>query len=162
LARNGDPAAILQTAIDCAETHRLGAVTGYLEALIDSDLVTDDEKRKISAVQLDVATLRQSMSDESTQSENDEDAIEEKCMDLADALREIRSDRLAYQKETAQLYYSSIRLYRAGRLQEARQGFQRVLRDESLPQVFEDTVRSYLQSIDQAIGEASPPARPSP
>lgn len=50
--------------------------------------------------------------------------------------------------EIAEVYYRSIRAYRNGQLEEAREGFLEVTKSDSIPQPIRDTAKSYLAQID--------------
>jgi hypothetical protein len=57
----------------------------------------------------------------------------------------------------AELYYRSIKLYHAGQVAEAREGFRQVLADSSIPRPMKETARTYLERIE---GNPAPPAQP--
>jgi len=57
----------------------------------------------------------------------------------------------------AELYYRSIKLYHAGQVAEAREGFRQVLADKSIPRPMKETAQSYLERIE---GNLAPPGQP--
>jgi len=59
-----------------------------------------------------------------------------------DALRAQRG------KEVADLYYRSVEAYHAGRLEEARAGFQKVIESGLIPPAMEETLKGYIKDID--------------
>jgi len=59
-----------------------------------------------------------------------------------DALRAQRG------KEVADLYYRSVDAYHAGRLEEARAGFQKVIESGLIPPAMEETLKGYIKDID--------------
>lgn len=64
-------------------------------------------------------------------------------------------DRLAKrQKETAELYYRSMELYREGELTRARDGFLKVLESGLIPAPMADTLRAYIADIDHRLARA--------
>ncbi|MBN1359022.1 MAG: hypothetical protein JW993_00440 [Sedimentisphaerales bacterium] len=54
-------------------------------------------------------------------------------------------------EEIARLYYQSMTFYRAGHLEEARAGFVEVLESGLIPPPMEETLKRYLQDIDQRL-----------
>jgi hypothetical protein len=57
------------------------------------------------------------------------------------------------------VYYRSMTFYRAGHLEEARAGFVEVLKSGLIPPPMEETLKRYLQDIDQRLKQA-PGGRP--
>jgi YVTN family beta-propeller protein len=53
----------------------------------------------------------------------------------------------------AELYYSSIALYRAGKLEKAREGLVKVLNSGSIPPVMVKTIKNYLADIDNTLSK---------
>jgi len=53
----------------------------------------------------------------------------------------------------AELYYSSIALYRAGQLEKAREGLVKVLNSGSIPPVMVKTIKNYLVDIDNTLAK---------
>jgi len=53
----------------------------------------------------------------------------------------------------AELYYSSIALYRAGQLEKAREGLVKVLNSDSIPPVMVKTIKNYLADIDNTLAK---------
>jgi sugar lactone lactonase YvrE len=64
---------------------------------------------------------------------------------------ETEADRLQRMEKTAQVYYNSVAMYRAGRLQEARVGFLEVLQSGLIPPPMEQTLRGYIADIDSRL-----------
>lgn len=56
-------------------------------------------------------------------------------------------------KGIAELYYSSIALYRAGQLEKAREGLVKVLNSGSIPPVMVKTIKNYLADIDNTLAK---------
>ena len=58
------------------------------------------------------------------------------------------AQRLQQTKTVADLYYQSMDLYRAGRLEEARAGFVKVIASGLIPPPMEETLKGYIKDID--------------
>ncbi len=78
---------------------------------------------------------------------------------LADApttrLEPQRPDRLSlnHQQRIAELYYRSMAFYRAGRLEEARNGLVEVIQSGQIPPAMVTTIERYLVDIDERLSE---------
>jgi len=59
--------------------------------------------------------------------------------------------RLQRSREIADVYNQSMEAYRAGRLEEARAGFVKVVESELIPPPMEDTLRGYIRDIDARL-----------
>jgi len=59
--------------------------------------------------------------------------------------------RLQRSREIAGVYSQSMEAYRAGRLEEARAGFVKVVESELIPPPMEDTLRGYIRDIDARL-----------
>ena len=71
--------------------------------------------------------------------------------DLADI--DNRLAKSSQEREIAELYYSSIALYRAGQLEKAREGLVKVLNSGSIPPVMIKTIKNYLADIDNTLAK---------
>ena len=71
--------------------------------------------------------------------------------DLADI--DNRLARSGQKRGIAELYYSSIALYRAGQLEKAREGLVKVLNSGSIPEVMVKTIKNYLADIDNTLAK---------
>jgi hypothetical protein len=58
------------------------------------------------------------------------------------------AQRLQRTKSVADLYYQSMEQYRAGRLEEARAGFMKVIQSGLIPPAMEETLKGYIKDID--------------
>ncbi len=67
--------------------------------------------------------------------------------------RKIDVQRVEQQREIAELYYRSIALYRAGQLEKAREGFDKVLKSGLIPAAMAETIGSYLVDIDNILAK---------
>ncbi len=71
--------------------------------------------------------------------------------DLADI--DNRLAKSGQKRGIAELYYSSIALYRAGQLEKAREGLVKVLNSNSIPPVMVKTIKNYLADIDNTLAK---------
>jgi dsDNA-specific endonuclease/ATPase MutS2 len=62
--------------------------------------------------------------------------------------------QLQQQEKIAELYYNSMTLYRAGRLDEAREGLVKVLNSGLIPPEMIKTIKSDLADIDNLLNES--------
>ena len=60
-------------------------------------------------------------------------------------------------REIADLYETSMKLYRDGKLARARQGLVQVLESGLIPPAMADTIRGYLSDIDKRLADAAAP-----
>lgn len=146
LERGGDVPALLQAAIEHLEEGRLTQARAYLEVVVNSDLLTESEGAMTTGILQQVVALHQAQSVGQTDA-----AGQAEIEPLAAALRQIQQKRSERDRALAELYYRSIKLYRAGRLAEARQGFLEVLNGGPLLGPVEETVESYLERIDRGL-----------
>jgi hypothetical protein len=61
------------------------------------------------------------------------------------------AQQLQHRKTVADLYYQSMDSYRAGRLEEARAGFVKVIASGLIPPPMEETLRGYIRDIDARL-----------
>jgi DNA-binding beta-propeller fold protein YncE len=71
--------------------------------------------------------------------------------DLADI--DYRLIRSGQKRGIAELYYSSIALYRAGQLEKAREGLVKVLNSDSIPPMMVKTIKNYLADINNTLAK---------
>ena len=64
------------------------------------------------------------------------------------------AEQLPQIKAIAEVYYSSMEQYRAGRLEEARAGFVKVITSGLVPPPMEQTLRGYVKDIDSRLARA--------
>jgi predicted CXXCH cytochrome family protein len=151
--------ALSRTTLDYLEKGQWWPARAYLEVLLGSDLPTDTEKSALTGVLQQVETLQtrepnQPAPGVQTQTATDGATAAE---GPAAALRAIRERRSEQARNMAELYYRSIKLYHAGQVAEAREGFRQVLADRSIPGPMKETARTYLERIE---GNPAPPGRP--
>lgn len=65
--------------------------------------------------------------------------------------QESEAQRLQNTRAVADLYYQSMDQYRAGRLEEARAGFVKVMASGLIPPAMEETLRGYIRDIDARL-----------
>lgn len=68
---------------------------------------------------------------------------------LADISSHLATDK--QKTQNAELYYQSMSLYRAGRLEEAREGFVKVLNSGLIPPEMANTIEGYLKDINNTL-----------
>jgi hypothetical protein len=73
------------------------------------------------------------------------------------ALRAVRERRNEQDKATARLYYRSLQLYHAGRLREARAGFEQLLRQDAVLEPVREMAQRYLTEIDNVLAQPPEP-----
>jgi predicted CXXCH cytochrome family protein len=159
VAQGEDFLAISRTTLDYLEGGQLWPARAYLEALLSSELVTSTEKPALMEILQQVEALQTKEPNQPppgavTQASTDSTTAAE---GPAAALRAIREHRGEQARGMAELYYRSIRLYHAGQVAEAREGFRRVLADSSIPRPMKETARTYLERIE---GNLAPPGQP--
>jgi predicted CXXCH cytochrome family protein len=137
LKRRNSLPAMLETAIGHLETGRLWAARAYLEALMECDDLNDREKTGVADVLKQVIALSRTPAPDAPGAGA-----------LVAALRAIRDQRGERQQAIADRYYSSIKLYHAGRFAEARSGFLEVLADRSVPEPMREMANDYLKKIE--------------
>jgi len=76
---------------------------------------------------------------------------------LAAAMRAVRDQRNEQDRAMARLYYRSVQLYHAGRLSEARSGFEELLSRGVVLEPVRETAQWYLTEIDKTLGQQPRP-----
>ncbi|MCL5280210.1 MAG: cytochrome c3 family protein [Planctomycetes bacterium] len=159
LTQGQDFLALSGTALDYLERGQWWPARAYLEILLGSDLPAETEKLALTEILRQVEALQagepnQSPPDVPTQTATDSAVAAE---GPAGALRAVRERRSEQAKDIAELYYRSIKLYHAGQVAEAREGFRQVLADHFIPGPMKETARTYLEQIE---GNLAPPGQP--
>ncbi len=151
--------AMSRTTLEYVESGQWWPARAYLEVLLGSDLAADVEKPVLTEVLQQVEALQAKEPNQPPQG-----AVTQAATDTATAaegpaaaLRAIRDRRGEQARNMAELYYRSIKLYRAGQVAEAREGFRQVLADNSIPRPMKETARTYLEKIE---GNLAPPGQP--
>ncbi|MBN1359021.1 MAG: hypothetical protein JW993_00435 [Sedimentisphaerales bacterium] len=145
LAQSRDILALVRTAAESVESGQLDQARAYLEVVVNSGLLTEAEQAKMAGLLERLVSLQQ---------------VEPGGADLVElgaALRQVQQQRSERARAIAESYYLSIKLYRAGRLAEARQGFLDVLGSGLLPEPVKKTVEQYLERINRALKEGPMP-----
>lgn len=151
LLQGQDFLAFSRTTMEYLEGGQLWPARAYLEALLDSSLIADSEKPLVAEVLqkvIDVQTRPPTAPQEGPEAQASSGDIKESA---AAALQAIRDQRSEQSRKVAELYYRSIKQYRAGQLVEAREGFRQVLGAGSLPAPMKETAKTYLDEIEQAL-----------
>jgi predicted CXXCH cytochrome family protein len=138
------------------EQGKLQEAREYLEVIKNSQIFTEDERERIArvlrllstdsiATQQYIKEIRQQPLTD-TRKEGEPTAIEKKNYQTHEQRQEI-----------AELYYRSLAFYRAGRFEEAREGFSMVLRSEAIPEPMAKTIRDYISNINNILAGRSQP-----
>ncbi len=138
--------------IDDIEADRLWNVRACLEVLLDSETIPEGERRPMAAI-LDQVTVLQDDPGRAT----GVFVPDEARTAWADVMRGVRDQRNEQDVAMARLYYRSVQLYHAGRLNEARAGFEELLRRGVVLEPVRETAQWYLTQIDEAVEQ-----RPGP
>lgn len=150
LSQGQDFLAVSRTIIDYIEGGQLWPARAYLEALLNSNLLTDSERPVVCQVlQQVVALQRTSPPTDRPQDPNAHVSPGDGKETPAGALRALRDQRSEQARKVAELYYRSIKQYRAEQLVEAYQGFRQVLGANSLPGPMKETALTYLKEIEE-------------
>ena len=76
--------------------------------------------------------------------------------------KKIRGQQDERKRDIAELYYRSIKFYRAGQLEKAREGLVRVLKSGLVPAPMARTIMSYIADIDNTLAKGAKPPSPEP
>lgn len=147
LTQSRDFLTLLRTATEHVETDQLGQARAYLEVILNSGLLTESEKPLLAEILQQVISLQTPGA-----------AHEPTAEQLVAALRQLQQQRSEQERALADLYYRSIKAYRAGRLTEARQGFLKLRDGGPLLGPVKDTVQSYLERIESSLKDRSEPS----
>lgn len=153
LAQGQGVSAMLDAAAAHIQAERWWEARAVLELVVDSNRLSDEERRRIEAVLQQVVELLEA--DSLPQSMGTK---------LLATLNAVQQESGRRQRTLAQLYYRSIQLHREGRLSEARAGFAELLRSGGLPEPVRQTAQQYLAEIDRALGSTQDgqPSTPEP
>jgi YVTN family beta-propeller protein len=88
-----------------------------------------------------------------SESENELKQQINKSPPVAKAEPQIKNDQLEQQEKIAELYYSSMTLYRSGRLDEAREGLVKVLKSGLIPPAMIKTIQNDLDEINNLLDD---------
>ncbi len=151
LLQGQDFLAFSRTIIDYLESSQLWPARAYLEALLNSDLITATEKPQIAEVLQKLIDLQTKPPAAPPEGQAAQDLSGDVKESASAALKVIRDQRSEQARKVAELYYRSIQKYRDGELTEAREGFRQVLRAGSIPAPMKETAQNYLDQIEQAL-----------
>ncbi len=159
LTQDQDFLALSGTALDYLERGQWWPARACLEILLGSDLPAETEKPALTEVLRQVEVLQTREPNQPPQGVQTRTAAESVAAaeGPAAALRAIRERHSERAKNIAELYYRSIKLYQAGQVAEAQEGFRQVLADNTSPRPMKETARTYLDRIE---GSLAPPAQP--
>lgn len=141
---------------DLVEQGKLQEAREYLEATKGSEIFTDDERERISRVLRLMNT--DSLATEQYLTEiRQQQSADTRKQDQPATIEKNKYQTPERRKEIAELYYRSLAFYRAGRLEEAREGFSMVLRSGTIPEPMAKTIGDYLSTIDKALAGRKTP-----
>lgn len=151
LLQGQDFLAFSRTIIDYLEGGQLWPARAYLEVLLNSNLIVDVEKPLVADILqkvIDVQTRPPTPSQEGPDTRAAAGDIKESAVAALKTIRDRRSEQAG---KVAELYYRSVKQYRAGQLLEARDGLRQVLGSGSLPAPMKDTAQTYLDEIERKL-----------
>ncbi len=151
LLQGQDFLAFSRTILDYIEGGQLWPARAYLEALLSSNLIVDTEKPLVAEILQKVIDVQTKPPAESPEGQVAHDASGDIKDSAATALQAIRDRRTEQAGKVAELYYRSIKQYRAGQLVEAREGLRQVLEAGSLPAPMKETAQNYLNQIEKDL-----------
>ena len=151
LLQGQDFLAFSRTILNYIEAGQLWPARAYLEALLSSKLIVDTEKPLVAEVLQKVINVQTKPPAEPPEGQVAQDSSGDIKDSAVAALQAIRDQRSEQAGKVAELYYSSIKQYRAGQLVEAREGFRQVLDAGSLPAPMKETAQNYLNQIEQDL-----------
>jgi len=138
------------------EQGKLQEAKEYLEATKDSEIFTDDERERIARV-LRLMNTDSIATEQYIKEIRQQQLIDSRKDEEPAAIYEKNNQTSEQRKEVAELYYRSLAFYRAGQLEEAREGFILVLRSGTIPEPMVKTIRYYLSNIDKALAGRKTP-----
>jgi len=141
---------------DLVEQGKLQEAREYLEAIKESEIFTDDERERISRV-LGLMNTDSLATEQYLTEIRQRQLADNRRQDQPTTIEKNNYQTPKQGKEIAELYYRSLAFYRAGRLEEAREGFSMVLKSGAIPEPMEKTIRDYLSTIDKALAGRKTP-----
>ena len=148
-----------QTVVELLAQDELIKARAHLEEIKDSKFLTKQEQEQIAEAlrQIDAEIEGAEPASERVVEER-EPGTEEPVVVRPNVSPE-KKGAAEEQKRINNLYNSSMKLYRAGELEKARQGFVKVMKSGLIPPEMVKTLDGYVKRIDKTLAEK---ARPSP
>lgn len=148
---------VFRTVSKLIEQGEIQKARAYLEKFKDSSAFTNEERKKIVQVLklMDIAITTTEGELEKVKQERP--GTEEKPKEPAAEPEKSNNQLSKSKKEIAELYYSSLALYRAGQLIRAREGFVKVLKSGLAPAPIAKTIRGYVVDIDNTLARTAKP-----
>ena len=151
MALGSDFHSVCRSIIDYIESDQLLLAEAYLEVLGDSQLLNDLEKPTVAEALRQVIALQQRESRERSQGRESDATLKAARQALAATLRALREHREEQNQTMTEIYYRSLKQYRAGQLAPAREGFRQVLKSGLLPQSLRETAQDHLEKIEGSL-----------
>jgi len=155
---------VFRTVSKLVEQDEIQKARAHLEKFKGSSAFTNEELRKIVEVLKLMDIAMHSMAHAITTTEGELEKIkhqrpvtEEKLKEPTAEPEKSNNQPSKRKKEIAELYYSSMALYRAGQLIRAREGFVKVLKSGLAPAPIAKTIRDYLKNIDDTLARRAKP-----
>jgi tetratricopeptide (TPR) repeat protein len=162
-----------QRAVELYRQGGLAEAKANLEGIKDSKFLTEQERAQNEQLLKRINSLiagprfapekngREGLN--SAQPSIDTPRIVQESRNEPDLALSQRSDNQvsAADRRTAELYYSSLKLYHEGRLEEARRGFIELMSSGQLPPAMIKTLQDYVAQIDRALSSEGMTMRPS-
>jgi predicted CXXCH cytochrome family protein len=142
---------VFRTVSKLVEQGEIQKARAHLEKFKDSSAFTDEELRKIVEVLKLMDITITTTEGELEKVKQERHVTEEKLKEPPAEPEKNNNQPSKRNKEIAELYYSSMALYRAGQLIRAREGFVKVLKSGLAPAPIAKTIRGYLKNIDDAL-----------
>jgi len=156
LTQGQDFLTFCRTILDFLDGGQLWPARAYLEVLLGSNLVLETEKPGITELLRQITALH-ARGPAGDPNSPEGQALSDIAQRAAAALRAIREQRSAQDRDMAETYYRSIKQFHAGQFTEARDGFRQVLGASSLPRPMKDTAQTYLERIEQTLKQSQQP-----
>ena len=148
---------VFRTVSKLVEQGEIQKARAHLEKFKDSSAFTNEELRKIVEVLklMDIAIT--TTEGELEKAKQERPVTKEKLKEPTAEPEKNNNQPSKRKKEIAELYYSSMALYRAGQLIRAREGFVKVLKSGLAPAPIAKTIRGYLVEIDNTLARRAKP-----
>jgi len=140
-----------QTVQKLIKQDKLDEAKNHLESLKDNAFLTQKERAQITEV---LTQINVQISEDKTHSEKIQSKrllTTERLAKIAEGIRtpnDVQSDR---NEQIAELYRRSMKLYRAGQFEKAREGLVRVAASGLIPPAMKKTIEGYLKEIDKVL-----------
>jgi len=139
-----------QTVDNLIKQGKLIEAKTYLENLKNNEFLTKDEKTQIATVLKQIDSQITEDKAYSEKAKNNKRLTAEKLDKIAGDIKK-PSEQPGQNQKIAELYRSSMKYYRAGQLEKAREGFVQVAASGLIPPPMKKTIDGYLADIDKRL-----------